>query len=331
VALSLYHAVEQRSTLPLRFSLLAGARQPFGTQWPAPYLARPMPSPAARSHLARLVLLAVAAEGLLTLMDALIKQLSPYYPTFEIAFLRYALGMAGAIVYALWMRPGWPTRDAAAYNGLRALLIVVTATSFFFALGRLPLADAIAMSFISPALTALLGAMLLGERLDWRIVLALAAGFVGMLIIVGGKLGTSDVGEEVLLGAIAVFVSAIGYSLNLIMLRHRAQRDPLAQIILFQNLGPALILLLPALWVWKTPTLADLGQFALLGTIGVVAHTMLAHAFARIEAARLAPVTYVTLVWGVLFGFLFFAEVPGPDTIAGAALIVLGTLVTQRR
>jgi drug/metabolite transporter (DMT)-like permease len=65
--------------------------------------------------------------------------------------------MLGAVVYALWMRPGWPTREAAAYNGLRALLIVVTATSFFFALGRLPLADAIAMSFISPALTALLG------------------------------------------------------------------------------------------------------------------------------------------------------------------------------
>jgi drug/metabolite transporter (DMT)-like permease len=93
------------------------------------------------------------------------------------------------------MRPGWPTREAATYNGLRALLIVVTATSFFFALGRLPLADAIA----------------------------------------------------------------------------------------------------------------------------------------RIEAARLAPITYVTLVWGVVFGFLFFAEVPGLATILGAALIVLGTLVTQRR
>ena len=83
-------------------------------------------------------------------MDALIKQLSPRYPTLEIAFLRYAFGMVGAVAYALWMRPGWPTRDAATYNGLRALLIVVTATSFFFALGRLPLADAIAMSFISP-------------------------------------------------------------------------------------------------------------------------------------------------------------------------------------
>ena len=290
-----------------------------------------MPHPPARPNLARLVLLAVVAEGLLTLMDALIKQLSPRYPTLEIAFLRFAFGTVGAAVYALWMRPGWPTREAAAYNGLRVILVVVTATSFFFALGRLPLADAIAMGFISPVLTALLGAMLLGESLDWRIVLALAAGFLGMLLIVGGKLGASGMGEEVLIGAAAVLVSAVCYSLNLIVLRHRATRDPLAQIILFQNLGPALILALPALWVWTTPKLADLAVFAFLGTIGVIAHTMLAHAFARIEAARLAPIMYVTLVWGVVFGFLFFAEVPGLATIAGAGLIVLGTLVTQRR
>jgi S-adenosylmethionine uptake transporter len=276
------------------------------------------------------MLVAIAAEGLLTLMDAMIKELSPRYNTLEIAFLRYLFGMAGAIVYALWQRPGWPTREAVTYNGLRALLIVVTATAFFFALSRLPLADAIAMSFISPALTALLGAVLLGERLDWRIGLALAAGFLGMLMIVGGQLGTARIDTAALVGAAAVLLSAVGYSLNLIMLRHRATRDPLAQIILFQNVGPCLILALPALWVWTAPTLADLGRFAVLGTLGVAAHTMLAHAFARIEAARLAPVTYVTLVWGVLFGFLFFADVPGLATVAGAALIVLGTLVTRR-
>jgi drug/metabolite transporter (DMT)-like permease len=128
-----------------------------------------------------------------------------------------------------------------------------------------------------------------------------------------------------------VFLSAVGYSLNVIMLRHRATRDPLAQIILFQNLGPALMLALPALWVWTTPTFADLVQFAAIGTIGVIAHTMLAHAFARIEAARLAPVGYVTLVWGALFGFLFFAELPGLATVTGSALIVVGTLFAQRR
>jgi drug/metabolite transporter (DMT)-like permease len=286
---------------------------------------RPSPS------IASLVGLTIVAEGLLTLMDAMIKSLAPRYNAIEIAFLRYAFGMVGAIVYALSTRPGWPTGEATIYNGLRAVLIVFTATTFFFALGKLSLADAIAMSFISPALTAVLGVLLLSERLDWRIAIALVGGFLGMLLIVGSKLGSAGPDTNVLLGGIAVFLSAVGYSLNVIMLRHRATRDPLAQIILFQNIGPALILALPALWMWSTPTLPDLLQFAVLGTIGVIAHTMLAHAFARVEAARLAPVGYVTLVWGVLFGFLFFAEVPSLATLAGSALIVVGTLFAQRR
>jgi len=292
-----------------------------------------MPSPAAPTPqpLARIVLLAVAAEGLLTLMDAMIKGLSARYPTLQIAFLRFAFGLVGAAVYAAWTRPGWPTREAALYNGLRAVLIVVTATTFFFALGKLPLADAIALGFIAPVLTALFGVAMLGERFDWRIAVALAGGFAGMLLIVGGKVGSAGLGGDVLLGAAAVVLSAVGYALNIVMLRHRATRDPLSQIVLFQNLGPALLLALPVLWVWTPLTLADTLLFALLGTIGVAAHTMLAHAFARIEAARLAPVGYVTLVWGVLFGFLFFAEVPGLATLAGAALIVLGAFVSQRR
>ena len=125
--------------------------------------------PARSASLARLVLLVIAAEGLLTLMDALIKSLSARYPTLEIAFLRYVFGLVGAVAYVVWVRPGWPTRETTIHNSLRALLIVVIATSFFFALARLPLADAIALSFISPVLTALLGALVLGERLDWRI------------------------------------------------------------------------------------------------------------------------------------------------------------------
>jgi drug/metabolite transporter (DMT)-like permease len=289
-------------------------------------------SPRTSPSIASLVGLAIVAEGLLTLMDAMIKALAPRYNAIEIAFLRYAFGMIGAIVYACSTRPGWPSREATLYNGLRAVLIVFTATTFFFALGKLPLADAIAMSFISPALTAVLGVLILSERLDWRIIIALIGGFLGMLLIVGNKLGDSaGPDNDALLGAIAVFLSAVGYSLNVIMLRHRATRDPLAQIILFQNLGPALILALPALWVWRAPTFQDLLQFAILGTIGVVAHTMLAHAFARVEAARLAPVGYLTLVWGVLFGFLFFAEVPSMATLAGSLLIVVGTLFAQRR
>lgn len=290
-----------------------------------------MPSAPLAAPFRRLVLVAVAAEGLLTLMDALIKLLSARYPVLQIAFLRYGFGLIGAAVYTAWCRPGWPTRAALVYNGMRAVLLVVTATTFFYALARLPLADAIALSFISPVLTALLGAMLLGERLDWRIAAALAAGFGGMLLIVGGQMTGAGLDRESAIGAVAVLVSGIGYSLNIVVLRHRATRDPLAQIVLMQNLGPLLLLALPVLWVWTPLTLADAALFAVLGTLGVAAHTMLAHAFARIEAARLAPVGYVTLVWGVLLGALVFAEMPGLATLAGAGLIVVGTLLTRRR
>ena len=68
--------------------------------------------------------------------DAMIKAMTPRYPTLQIAFLRFFFGMAGAGVYALWVRPGWPTRDALLFNGLRALVITVVATTFFFALPR---------------------------------------------------------------------------------------------------------------------------------------------------------------------------------------------------
>ena len=289
-----------------------------------------MPSAPAAAPFRRLVLLAVVAEGLLTLMDAVIKLLSARYPVLQIAFLRYGFGLIGAAIYATWSRPGWPTREATLYNGIRAVVIVVTATSFFFALARLPLADAIALSFISPVLTALLGAALLGERLDWRIAAALAAGFVGMLLIVSSQMSGAGLDREAAIGAAAVVVSAIGYALNIVMLRYRATRDPLSQIVLFQNLGPALLLAAPVLWVWTPPTPVDTGLFALLGALGVTAHIILTHAFARIEAARLAPVGYVTLVWGVLLGALFFAEVPGLATLAGAGLIVLGTLLARR-
>ena len=290
-----------------------------------------MPAPLAAPSLGRTVLVAVAAEGMLTLMDALIKLLSARYPALQIAFLRFGFGLIGAAAYAAWRPPGWPTREAVLHNGVRAVIIVVTATTFFFALARLPLADAIALSFIAPVMTAVFGVSLLGERLDWRIGVALAAGLAGMLLIVGGKLGGAGLDRDAAIGAVAVVVSAVGYALNVVVLRHRATRDPISQIVLFQNLGPALLLAVPVLWVWTPLTLGDAALFALLGTIGVTAHTMLAHAFARIEATRLAPVGYVTLVWGVVFGLVFFAEVPGLATVAGATLIVLGTVLTQRR
>lgn len=275
--------------------------------------------------------LALAAEVLLTFMDALIKGLSDRYPTFEIAFLRFAFGTLAATALLPIARPGWPSAETVRSNLYRSVLVVITATCFFFALGRLPLAETVALSFVSPVLMALFGAFFLGERIDRSIVIALVAGIAGMLTIVGWRLGHAEYQPGALLGVAAIMVSTVTYALNIIVLRKRAQRDPALTIVWFQSAAPAAMLALPAYAVWTQPTVGDLALFGVVGCLGVAGHYLLAHAFARAEAARLAPLHYTTLIWGALFGFVLFAEIPAVTTIAGATLIAAGAWIAQRR
>jgi S-adenosylmethionine uptake transporter len=283
------------------------------------------------SPLRRAVLLAVASEGVLVFMDSIIKSMTTRYPTLEIAFLRFAMGSIFAAAFFMWKRPGLPTWESIRFNALRSGLIVVTAVAFFYALGKLPLAECMALSFVSPLFIALFGVVLLKERFDPRIVVALGCGLIGMFAIVGGQLGASTWSESALYGAIAVLISSITYALVVVILRARATIDPLPTILLFQHVGPSLILAGPAAAVWVQPTPTDLGVFLGVGALGMTGHGLLAKAYSIAEASRLAPVNYVILVWGIVFGVLFFGEWPGLMTFAGALFIVAAAAIAQRR
>lgn len=270
--------------------------------------------------------------ALLSAMDAVIKAVSVRYPTFEVTFLRFAFGSLVAAAVVAVRRPGRPSRETVVVNASRALLVVFTATCFFYALGRLQLAEALALSFLSPVFLALFGILILRERADGRIIVALVAGFIGMLIIVSGLRAADDGGAGIPWdGAAAALASAVSYALSMVLLRARATRDRVEIIILFQNVGPAVVVAPLAAGVWAMPDVPDLALYALIGLLGTAGHLALATAFARAEAARLAPLEYTAMVWALLFGYAFFGELPGVTTLAGAALIVAGAFVAARR
>src|SRR4051794_14142256 len=98
-----------------------------------------------------------AAIAVLSFMDAVIKGLSASYPTFQVAFLRFLCGSLIATAIACVSPPGWPSRETAAANGLRAVIALVTALTFFYALGQLPLAETLVLSFLAPMFIAFLG------------------------------------------------------------------------------------------------------------------------------------------------------------------------------
>ena len=273
--------------------------------------------------------LAILGIGVLSAMDALIKVVGARYPTFQLVFLRFSFGFVIAALVWLWMRPARPSREAIRANTLRGFIGLATATSFFYALQTLPLAETIAFSFLSPLFLAGFGALLLGEKLGTGILIGLAVGFAGMLVMVAGQ-GSAG-GSLPLSGVLAATGSAITYALSLVLLRQRAQQDALITIVAFQHIVPCVMMAIPAMLVWVTPTPLDLAIYAAMAVMGVCGHLLMGMAFRRAEASRLAITEYSALLYATVLGFIFFDEVPGIATLAGTALIIVGTLLAMRQ
>lgn len=275
----------------------------------------------------------VAALGifLLSAMDALIKSVAAAHPTAQIVFMRYACGMPWAILYVLWDRPRAPTREMVRAHLTRGVLVVITAFLFFYALATLPLAEAITLTFLSPLFLAILAAWILKEPIPARVLGAIVVGFVGMTVIVAGKIGGGVFDLVRALGIAAAVSSALAYAANLVLLRKRAQTDPFGLIILFQNLFP-LILIAPFAWaVWEVPELRSWILFLGIGALGLAGHLCIIWAFKHANAGPLGVIEYTALIWSAGFGFAFFGEVPGFATWAGAALIIGACLAVMRR
>ena len=273
-----------------------------------------------------------AASGIavLSIMDAVIKGMAAFYPIFQVAFLRFACGsliVAGVVAV---MRPGWPNRETVLANTIRSVIAVVTAVSFFYALGQLALAETLVLSFLSPMFIALFGLLMLKERVDARIIGAIVIGFAGTLIVVLGQTAEADAARS-WTGVAAALTSAVTYALSLVLLRQRAQRDKFLHIVVFQNVGPAVLVAPFAAFVWQPLDLTHMAWFMLMGLLGFMGHMLMVTAYAKAEAARLAPLEYTALIWAVLIGYGVFSEIPTWATLGGGLLIVAAAMLTSRR
>ncbi|NIX78054.1 DMT family transporter [Microvirga terricola] len=273
---------------------------------------------------------AAAGIAVLSIMDAIIKGMAAHYPVFQVAFLRFACGSIIVSGVVLAMRPGWPGRETIIANAFRSVVAVTTAVSFFYALGQLPLAETLVLSFLSPMFIALFGLLLLKERVDGKVLAAIVVGFVGTLIVVLGQTETAGATRS-WGGVVAALLSAVTYAFSLVLLRQRAQRDKFMHIVIFQNFGPAILVAPFGFYVWQPLDLSHLAWFMTMGVLGVVGHVLLVTAYAKAEAARLAPLEYTALIWAAGIGYGVFSEIPTWATLGGGALIVGAALLTSRR
>jgi S-adenosylmethionine uptake transporter len=273
---------------------------------------------------------AVATLGiaLFSAMDAVMKGLSVAIGAYNAVFWRMLVGLALSAILYLPSFKQRPSREAMRFHIIRGLVGSVMALTFFWGIARLPLAEAVALTFVAPLASLYLAAVMLGEPVGRRAVLASLIGFAGVLVIVGARAGTP--GDRDLWGAASILTSAMLYAYNIILMRQQALVAKPLEIAFYQYLviGGVLALAAPFLAVFPAPEhWPGLGFAAALALVSLM---LLAWSYARAEAHRLAPVEYTALIWAALFGLIFFDEAISLSTVVGAAMIVAGCVLATR-
>ncbi len=271
-------------------------------------------------------LLGLAAYGV---MDGMMKVATLALGAYGAMFWRNLAG--SVIMLPLWLArgQGWPGPEVMRLHVLRSAIGAVLATLFFYGLAHTPIAEALALTFISPLIALYLAAVMLGERISRRAVAGSVCGLAGVVVIAAGKLGGEYTTESVL-GLVAILVSAVLYGWYLVLQRKQAQLAGPEEIAFFQTSMIFGMLGLGAWWFAPPPAPGD--WWVLIGSavLSVAAMLALSWAYARAEAQVLVPLEYSTFIWAALFGWIVFAEELTGRTLLGTAIIVAGCLIASR-
>lgn len=273
---------------------------------------------------------ALLGVALFSVMDALMKRSSIELGAYSALLLRVLFGIV--LTVPLWRASGglWPDRGRLKLHFVRSAVSAGMGWSFFYALVKLPMAEAIALSFIAPLIALYLASVFLGERIRFTALLASLLGFAGVGVIALGRLGTSAWSGDAATGIAAVLFSAVLYAFNLILQRRQAQVASPQEVALFQNLCVALILGAAAPWLFVAPSQPALMDALGSAVLAVAALMCMTWAYARAETQMLVSSEYSAFVWACLMGWLWFGERLTLFTLAGVVLIVAACWIAAR-
>lgn len=257
--------------------------------------------------------------------DAIAKLLTDSLHPIQIVWSRQ-LGLLSAVVVILVLRG----RQVLVSRHMplqitRGVLAVGSATLFIFAIAHVPLADAVAVSFVAPFLVTVMGALLLREVVGPRRWAAVCVGFVGMLIVI--RPGLNVFHPAIFL----VVIAATLFALRQILSRVVARGDRTVTTICYTAITSSLLLTLALPFVWETPDISLLPLLLGVALFAAIGEVLVIKSLELAQAVVLAPVHYSLLIWGTLYGMVIFGQFPDLWTWLGAAIIMAtGLYVLQR-
>ena len=277
------------------------------------------------------LLFALAGFCLLSVGDVVVKSMADEWTPTAVAAVRYTLGAVG-LSALLAMREGsvpFRTIPKPMIQMMRGLGVATATLAFFGSVWLMPLADAVAITFTQPMITALLASIFLGERLRASTVAATLVAFAGVLIIL--RPNFAEIGVAALLPLLCAFGMAV------LMTANRAARGAGSSLAaqVYVAVGAAAVLVGAAFvgdasgypqvdFYW--PDWTVLARTAFVAVSASTAHWLVFKGTERAGAATVAPMTYSQILVATTLAWIFFDEAPDVVAIGGAALIIAAGL-----
>jgi drug/metabolite transporter (DMT)-like permease len=282
-------------------------------------------SPQHRSFLTSLatngVIVALSGMLLFALNDTIGKWLVATYSVGQVVALRSLAALVVLAPFVWWM--GWRPLFQVEKPRMQVARAVISTTEtmfFYAAVFYLPLADVMTYWLAAPIYIAALSPFLLGEHVGWRRWTAIAIGFLGVVIALQPS--------PAMFQSPAAAISIIGtFFFAFLLISGRSLRNtPDTVLVFWQNVMGVVIGFGFAFFDWVTPSARDLVLLSLLGVVAMTAHAMINRALKLTDASVVAPLQYSLLFWAIVFGWLFFDDLPSIPMMIGAVLIIASGL-----
>jgi len=247
------------------------------------------------------------------------RQLSTELTTFQILFFRSAVGLL--VVAFLLQRAGWSNIKTKAFGThlVRNCAHFGGQYGWFYGIALIPLSEVFAIEFTVPIWTAIFATLILHERMNRLRMLAIALGFIGVLVIL--RPGASAISPA----ALAVLGSAICYAISHVLTKRLSAHDSVLAILFYMTAMQLPLGLLPALPKWVWPSAALWPWVFIVAVTSLSAHYCMARAFRLADATVVVPMDFLRLPLIAVVGFFFYHEPLNGWVFAGALIVLAGT------
>jgi drug/metabolite transporter (DMT)-like permease len=261
----------------------------------------------------------------MTGMHASVRHVSENLHPFEVAFFRLVFGLLAIVPFFYQHGFGVLKTKRLPMLTLRGVVNAGCMLGFFYALSIGPLARVTALGFSATLFAIVMAVFIFGEKVGLKRWSAIFLGFVGTLVIV--RPGFAEVGLE----SIVTIGAAFGWAVCMMIIKDLGKTESAATITAYMSLVMAPIILIPALFVWTSPTLYDYVWLIAIGLLGGLGQLAMAYALKQGEAQIVLPVEFSRLIWIAAIAFFAFGEIPDIFVwIGGGMIIAATTYITVR-